>query len=97
MKEIEGSEFEIEADLVILAIGFLQPEHSGLLTDLGVEFDNRGNVKTDENFMTLKDKVFAAGDLRRGQSLIVHAISEGRKAAHYADKYLMGNSDLPVI
>ena len=97
MKEIEGSEFEIEADLVVLAIGFLQPEHPGLLTNLGVEFDQRGNVKTDNDFMTSVDKVFAAGDLRRGQSLIVHAISEGRKAAHYVDKYLMGNSDLPVI
>ena len=97
MKEIPGSEFEIEADLVILAVGFLHPEHPGLLTDLGVEFDKRGNVKTDDSFMTSQDKVFAAGDLRRGQSLIVWAISEGRKAAHHVDKYLMGSSDLPVL
>ncbi|MBN1522625.1 MAG: glutamate synthase subunit beta [Candidatus Aureabacteria bacterium] len=97
MKERRGSDFEIEADLVILAIGFLHPEHPGLLTDLGVEFDNQGNVKTDENFITSKDKVFAAGDLRRGQSLIVWAISEGRKAAYHVDKYLMGKTDLPII
>ena len=97
MKEIPGSEFEIEADLVILAVGFLHPEHPGLLTDLGVEFDKRGNVKTDDSFMASRDKVFAAGDLRRGQSLIVWAISEGRKAAHHVDKYMMGESDLPVL
>ncbi|MCK5708254.1 MAG: glutamate synthase subunit beta [Candidatus Aureabacteria bacterium] len=97
MKEIKGSEFEIEADLVVLAIGFLHPDHPGLLKDLGVEFDNRGNVKTDDNFLSSVEKVFAAGDLRRGQSLIVWAISEGRTAAHNVDKYLMGNSDLPTI
>ncbi|MDD4202603.1 MAG: glutamate synthase subunit beta [Candidatus Omnitrophica bacterium] len=97
MKEIAGSEFEIQADLVILAVGFLAPEHKGLLTDLNVEYDQRGNVKTDQSNKTTVAKVFAAGDLRRGQSLVVWAISEGRKTAHFIDKYLMGKSDLPII
>ncbi|MGC8765183.1 MAG: glutamate synthase subunit beta [Brevinematia bacterium] len=88
MKEIPGSEFELKADLVILALGFLHPEHEGILTDLGVEFDERGNVKTDENYMTKIPGVFAAGDLRRGQSLIVWAIAEGRKAAECVNKFL---------
>jgi len=97
MKEIPGSEFEIEADLVILAVGFLHPEHSGLLTDLGVEFDNRGNVKTNTSYMTSVEKVFSAGDMRRGQSLVVWAISEGRQSAYFIDKYIMGESNLPFI
>lgn len=97
MKELPGSEFEIEADLVILAIGFLHPVHEGLLTDMGVEFDTRGNVMTGQDHMTSVRKVFAAGDLRRGQSLVVWAISEGRKAAHHIDKFLMGRTDLPRI
>jgi glutamate synthase (NADPH/NADH) small chain len=95
MKEVPGSEFEIEADMVILAVGFVHPEHDGLLDSLGVEYDERGNVKTDGEFMTTVNKVFVAGDMRRGQSLIVWAISEGRKAAHYIDKFLMGESGLP--
>ena len=95
MKEIEDSEFEIEADLVILALGFIHPEHSGILLDLKLEFDERGNVKTNSEYKTNVDKVFAAGDIRRGQSLIVWAIAEGRKAAHYIDKFLMGTSNLP--
>lgn len=97
MKEIPGSEFEIDADLVILAIGFLHPEHKGLLSDLGVELDERDNVKTDSKMMTSVEKVFAAGDMRRGQSLVVWAISEGRRAAHFIDKYLEGRSSLPLI
>jgi glutamate synthase (NADPH/NADH) small chain len=97
MKEIPGSEFAIEADLVILAMGFLHPEHSGLLADLDVEFDERGNVKTDQNHMTSVKKVFSAGDMRRGQSLVVWAISEGRRCAHFIDKYLMGESALPIL
>ena len=97
MKEIQGTEFEIEADLVILAIGFLHPQHDGLLDDLGVKFDGRGNVKTGEDYMTSVRGIFSAGDMRRGQSLIVWAISEGRSAAHYIDKYLMGKSNLPLI
>jgi len=95
MSEIAGSEFEIEADLVVLAIGFLHPEHSGLLKDLGVELDARGNVKTGPGFMTSVRGVFCAGDMHRGQSLIVWAIQEGRTAAFHIDGYLMGQSRLP--
>ncbi|MBU1085985.1 MAG: glutamate synthase subunit beta [Candidatus Omnitrophica bacterium] len=97
MRKIPGSEFEIEADMVILAIGFIHPEHSGMLTDLGVEFDERGNVKTDTDYMSSVDKVFAAGDMRRGQSLVVWAIAEGRNCAYSVDKYLMGESNLPLM
>ncbi|MFA6320655.1 MAG: glutamate synthase subunit beta [Candidatus Omnitrophota bacterium] len=97
MKEIPGSAFEIEADLVIIAVGFLHPEHSGLLKELGVALDARGNVNTDNNYTTSLKKVFAAGDMRRGQSLVVWAISEGRGAAHCIDKYLMGTTSLPRI
>ncbi|MCX5710388.1 MAG: glutamate synthase subunit beta [Candidatus Omnitrophica bacterium] len=97
MKEVPGSQFEIEADLVILAIGFLHPEHQGLLTDLKVDFDGRGNVKTDTSYMTSVKNIFSAGDMRRGQSLVVWAISEGRRAAYSIDKYLMGSSELPLI
>lgn len=97
MQEIPGSNFELKADLVILAIGFLHPEHSKLLEELGVEYDQRGNVKTDATYMTSVRSVFSAGDMRRGQSLIVWAISEGRRAAHNVDKFLMGKSRLPVM
>jgi glutamate synthase (NADPH/NADH) small chain len=97
MKEIPGSEFEKKADLVILAVGFLHTEHKGLVSDLNLEKDERGNIKTDENFMTSKKGIFSAGDMHRGQSLIVWSISEGRKAAHNIDKYLMGKSNLPVL
>ena len=93
----EDTEFEIEADMVILAIGFLHPAHTGLLEELNVAFDGRGNVKTDDGCATSVPKVFAAGDMRRGQSLVVWAIAEGRRAAHNIDRYLMGESDLPVI
>jgi len=85
-----GGEFEIEADMVILAVGFIHPEHPGLLADLNVGLNERGNVKTDPEFMTSVDKVFSAGDMRRGQSLVVWAISEGRSSADCIDKYLMG-------
>jgi glutamate synthase (NADPH) small chain len=95
MRKIEGSDFEIEADMAILAIGFIHPEHNGLLKTLNLEFDKKGNIKTDDNFMTSKRGIFAAGDCRRGQSLIVWAISEGRKAAYNIDKYLCGESSLP--
>ncbi|MFA5349779.1 MAG: glutamate synthase subunit beta [Candidatus Omnitrophota bacterium] len=95
--EIDGSEFEIEADMVIVAIGFMHPEHSQLLCDLNVKFDKRGNVNTGEDFMTSVKGIFSAGDMRRGQSLIVWAISEGRRSAYYIDKYLMGESNLPII
>lgn len=97
MREIPRSGFEIEADMAILAVGFLHPEHNGLLDSLKVEFDNRGNVKTGADYKTSVEKVFSAGDMRRGQSLVVWAISEGRRSAHYIDKYLMGESNLPLM
>jgi glutamate synthase (NADPH/NADH) small chain len=99
MSEIEGSDFEIEADLALLAMGFVHPVQEGLLNDLGVEYDPRGNVKGDtegENaYKTSIDKVFAAGDMRRGQSLVVWAIREGRQCARAMDEFLMGFSELP--
>mgnify|MGYP001574058876 CR=1 FL=1 len=97
MKEIAGSEFEINADLVILAVGFLHPEHAGLLNDLKLRLDARGNIATQENYMTSVEKVFSAGDMRRGQSLVVWAIAEGRRCAYFMDKYLMQESNLPII
>jgi glutamate synthase (NADPH/NADH) small chain len=97
MKEIAGSEFEIPADLVLLAMGFVHPVQEGFLNQLGVEYDGRGNVQADFGaFRTSVDKVFAAGDVRRGQSLVVWAIAEGRKAARAVDEQLMGHSDLPA-
>ena len=96
MREVEGSEFEIDADLVLLAMGFTNPVHEGLVEQLGLELDGRGNVKADEpGFETSKRRVFTAGDMRRGQSLVVWAIREGRQAAHAIDKVLMGKTDLP--
>ena len=95
MKELAGTQFEIEADLVILAIGFIQPKHEGLVNDLDLTFDERGNIKTGDSFKTNLEGVFSAGDARRGQSVIVWAISEGRKAAYHIDSYLMGKSKLP--
>ena len=95
MAEIPGSEFEIDADLVLLAMGFLHPEHGGMLDGLGVDLDRRGNVKVDETRMTSVPGIFAAGDMARGQSLVVWAIAEGREAAHHLDRYLMGSTLLP--
>jgi glutamate synthase (NADPH/NADH) small chain len=96
MKPVPGSEFEIEADLVLLAMGFVHPVHEGMVTSLGVALDPRGNVKADTNaYATSVDKVFAAGDMRRGQSLVVWAIREGRQCAHAIDKFLMGTTTLP--
>jgi glutamate synthase (NADPH/NADH) small chain len=97
MQELKGTEFEIETDLVILALGFLHPEKKGLIQELGLDLDQRGNVKTDEKFMTSRKNVFACGDMRRGQSLIVWAIAEGRRAACKIDQYLMGQSTLPEL
>lgn len=97
MHEISGSEFEINADLVILAVGFLHPEHTGLLNNLGVKLDMRGNIATEENYATSVKKVFSAGDMRRGQSLVVWAIAEGRRCAYFIDQYLMHESKLPII
>jgi glutamate synthase (NADPH/NADH) small chain len=96
MVEIPGSEFEIETDLVLLAMGFLHPQREGLLADLGVELDTRGNVKAGKDYAASVPGVFACGDMRRGQSLIVWAIAEGREAARYVDAYLMGESRLPL-
>jgi glutamate synthase (NADPH/NADH) small chain len=92
--EKEGSEKEWPCDLALLALGFTGPEKS-LPEQLGVTFDERGNVKGLDKYQTNKPHIFAAGDARRGQSLIVWAISEGREAAHQIDTYLMGTSTLP--
>ncbi len=97
MLEIPNSKFEIEADLVILAVGFVHPEHKGIVTDLKLELDPRGNIKTDGKYVTSQKGVFSCGDMHRGQSLIVWAISEGRTSAHHIDTYLMGKSSLPII
>ena len=94
MKEIPGSEFEVECDLVLLALGFVHPEH-GIAEELGLELDGRGNLKAEYGgYTTSHEKVFAAGDARRGQSLVVWAIHEGREAARAIDIALMGHSDL---
>lgn len=96
MTEIEGSEFSIPADLVLIAAGFVHPAHQGLLEKLGVERDDRGNVAAStEDYATSLPGVFAAGDMRRGQSLVVWAIREGRQAARAVDEYLMGATKLP--
>jgi glutamate synthase (NADPH/NADH) small chain len=96
MKEIEGSAFEVRADLVLLAMGFLGPVTDGVVKEAGLELDQRGNVKADDRrYQTSRPKVFAAGDMRRGQSLVVWAIREGRQAAHAIDLALMGKTDLP--
>jgi len=95
-KEIPNSTFEFRADLVLLAMGFVSPVQEGLLERLGIAFDPRGNVKADEkNYKTSVPKAFACGDMRRGQSLIVWAIREGRQAARAVDEFLMGSSQLP--
>jgi glutamate synthase (NADPH/NADH) small chain len=95
-QHIQGSEFELKADLVLLAMGFVSPVHEGMIANLGLELDKRGNVKANErDYRASRDKIFAAGDMRRGQSLVVWAIREGRQAAHAIDKALMGHSDLP--
>jgi glutamate synthase (NADPH) small chain len=96
MTEVKGSEFTVDADLVLLAMGFAHPEHGGMLEQLGVELDERGNVRANRAFATNVPGVFTAGDMRRGQSLVVWAICEGREAAHHIDAYLMGSSDLPL-
>ena len=90
-----GSEFTLDADLVLLAMGFVGPVKNGLIDQLGVTLDQRGNVETNENHMSSIPGVFAAGDMRRGQSLVVWAIAEGRKAARGMDMYLMGETRLP--
>tara|TARA_Y100000588_G_scaffold143978_1_gene157961 strand:- start:572 stop:1894 length:1323 start_codon:yes stop_codon:yes gene_type:complete len=95
MSEVPGSEFEIETELTLLAMGFLHPEHDGMLGQMGVELDGRGNIAIDANRMSSVPGVFAAGDAARGQSLVVWAISEGRETARAIDQYLMGETSLP--
>src|SRR5262249_1039436 len=92
---ISDSEFEMDAEVVLLAMGFLGPVRSGMIEQLGVALDARGNVATGPDYMSSVPGVFAAGDMRRGQSLVVWAISEGRKAAESVDQYLMGSTRLP--
>jgi glutamate synthase (NADPH/NADH) small chain len=96
MREVPGTAFEEDVDLLLLAMGFLGPEKDGMLAQLGVELTERGNVKADEYKMTSVPGVFAAGDMTRGQSLIVWAIAEGRAAARGIDRYLMGETVLPI-
>jgi glutamate synthase (NADPH/NADH) small chain len=96
MVEVPGSEFEMKADLVLLAMGFVGPVREGMLQDLAIAHDARGNVRADtEEYRTSVPRVFAAGDMRRGQSLVVWAIREGRQCARAVDQYLMGSSELP--
>jgi glutamate synthase (NADPH/NADH) small chain len=96
MSRVPGSEFSLKADLVLLAMGFVHPIRDGLLEDLGVDMDERRNVKANTvDYRTSVDKVFTAGDMRRGQSLVVWAIREGRQCARSVDEYLMGSSELP--
>ncbi len=95
-KEVPGSDFDLKADLVLLAMGFIHPTHDGLVKDLQVKLDPRGNVLADTlKYQTSTPKVFTAGDMRRGQSLVVWSIREGRQAAQAVDAFLMGSSDLP--
>ncbi len=97
MAEVPGSEFELKAGLILLAMGFVHPVQEGMLRDLGVALDERGNVAASTtDYQTSVNKIFAAGDMRRGQSLVVWAIREGRQCARAVDEYLMGNSELPV-
>ncbi len=96
MEEVPGSEFELPCDFAFLAMGFLNPIHEGMLDSLNLTYDQRGNVSADtENYKTSFDKFFSAGDMRRGQSLVVWAIREGRQCARAVDQFLMGSSDLP--
>jgi glutamate synthase (NADPH) small chain len=92
---ILGTEFTLEADLVLLAMGFVGPVKAGMIEQLGVALDARGNVATDANYMTSVSGVFTGGDMRRGQSLVVWAIAEGRRAARAVDRFLMGSTSLP--
>jgi glutamate synthase (NADPH/NADH) small chain len=96
MVEIPGGEFELECDLVLLALGFVGPEREGAINDLGLQLDQRGNVAVDGDYMSSVPGVFSCGDMRRGQSLVVWAIWEGRECARGVDKHLMGRTDLPA-
>ena len=92
MEEIPGSEFDLKADLVLLAMGFIGPRHGGMIEQSGVELDGRGNVV---DYRSSKPGLFACGDMRRGQSLVVWAIREGRQCARSVDEFLMGTTELP--
>ena len=96
MQEVAGSEFELKADLVLLAMGFVSPVREGLVEQGGVELDPRGNVKANVvDYRTSAPNIFSCGDMRRGQSLVVWAIREGRQCARSVDEYLMGSTKLP--
>jgi glutamate synthase (NADPH/NADH) small chain len=95
-EKVEGTDFELPCELVLLAMGFLGPQQEGLLEQLGVELDGRTNVARDDNYMSSEPGVFAAGDMGRGQSLIVWAIAEGRACAAGVDRWLMGDTQLPA-
>jgi glutamate synthase (NADPH/NADH) small chain len=96
MEEVPGSTFVVKADLVLLAMGFVHPVHEGMLKEIGIGLNARGNVDANtQDYRTSVDKVFTAGDMRRGQSLVVWAIREGRQCARAVDEYLMGASVLP--
>ena len=97
MKEIPNSNFKIEAELVLIAMGFTNPQHEGLLNDLKLNYDDRGNVKANEKMQSNIDKIFTCGDMHRGQSLVVHAIASGRKCARNIDVFLEGKSSLPSV
>ena len=93
---VAGSQFELPVDLVLLAMGFVGPRRGSLLSELGVRVTERGNVWRDENWMTSQPGIFTAGDMQRGQSLIVWAIADGRSVARAVDTFLMGESSLPA-
>ena len=96
LNEIPGTEFNLKAELVLLAMGFIHPVHEGMIEELGLELDPRGNVLANtEQYVTSLPNVFAAGDMRRGQSLVVWAIREGRQCARAVDEFLMGATSLP--
>jgi glutamate synthase (NADPH/NADH) small chain len=96
MQEVAGSEFQLKADLVFLAMGFVGPRKSGFTEQAGVEFDVRGAIRADTvSYQTSMPGIFTCGDMRRGQSLVVWAIREGRQCAHAVDTFLMGTSRLP--
>tara|TARA_Y100000748_G_scaffold266785_1_gene237367 strand:+ start:2938 stop:4419 length:1482 start_codon:yes stop_codon:yes gene_type:complete len=97
MKEVPNTNFSIDAERVFLAMGFLHPQHEGLLESLSIDYDQRGNVSTNNDMMTSKEKIFSCGDMQRGQSLVVHAIASGRSCARNIDLFLMGKSNLPSV
>ena len=97
MEEIIGSDFIVKADLVLIAMGFIHPQHEGLLDSMQINYDNRGNVESDSTMKSNIDGVFACGDMENGQSLVVQAIASGRRCARNIDVFLVGNSSLPSV